>query len=185
MNHGTKLRVEVSGVTYLRPKHIKILVTDDVDKPFVVHQILHLDLSHQNIAVKINDIVAVHRKLQFTIIERDRCGERVPKVSLADAPLLVGGPKKLVAILPGDIAVNPETTRTCACVILLSDMGKINVADLISIVEGNQQLAVADWNVSGHVGFPVKSPINGTTEGTCTTELAAILSSARWLAEFR
>ena len=59
---------------------------------FVVRQVLHLDLADQDVAVEVDDVVAVHRDLQLAVVEADAGRQRVAKVALADRPGGVAGP---------------------------------------------------------------------------------------------
>ena len=52
----------------------------------VVGQVLDLDLADEDVAVEVDDVVAVHRQLQLAVIEADAGGERVAQIALADGP---------------------------------------------------------------------------------------------------
>jgi hypothetical protein len=45
-------------------------------------------------------------------------------------------------------------------VVLLADVGIIDVADLVVRIESDQQIAVGNRNVSRHVGSPARDPAN-------------------------
>ena len=52
--------------------------------------------------------------------------------------------------LAGNVGINAEPARPGAGVVFLPDVGEIDVADLILVVEGDEQTPVADRNVTWH-----------------------------------
>jgi hypothetical protein len=67
-----------------------------------------------------------------------------------DGPACVLGPEELVLVLTGDVGVNPESTRSGTGVVLLPDVGVINVANLILAIKGHQQSSIPDGDVTWH-----------------------------------
>src|SRR5206468_4383022 len=63
----------------------------------------------------------------------------------------VAGPIKSRAVPAGDVRVNAEAAGACAGVILLADVGEINIAKLVLMIEGDQQASVAHRNIARHV----------------------------------
>ena len=100
--------------------------------------------------MEVDDVVAVHRQLQLAVVEADAGRERVAQVALADRPAVVAGPDRAAAVLAGDVGVDAEAARPGAGVVLLPDVGEVDVADLVLAVEGDEQPAVADGDVTGH-----------------------------------
>jgi hypothetical protein len=101
--------------------------------------------------MKIDDVVAVHREAQLAVVEADAAGQRVAQVALADRPPFVAGPIKARAVLTGDVGVDAEAAGAGAGVVLLADVRKVDVADLVLVIERHQQPSVPDGNVTRHV----------------------------------
>src|SRR5690242_9884303 len=95
VNDGAQFGIEVGGVTDLHPPHVEILVMDDLHRALAGSKVAHFDLAHKNVAMEINRVVAVERKLKLAMIEADARGQRVAQVALANLPRGVAGPEEL------------------------------------------------------------------------------------------
>src|SRR5262249_49129282 len=79
--------------------------------------------------------------------------QRVAEVALANLPALIIRPGKLPARrIARQLGVNAKAARPRAGMVLLAHVREVNVADLILVVEGDEQFAVPDRNVTGHRG---------------------------------
>jgi hypothetical protein len=142
--------VVVGGVADLRPPHVEVLVVEDADRAVVTREVLDLDLADQDRAVEVHDVVAVQRQAQVAVVEADGGRERVAEVALADLPAGVGGPEELGLALAGEVTVDAEPAGAGAGVVLLTDVGEVDVANLVLVVEGDEQAPVADGDVTRH-----------------------------------
>jgi hypothetical protein len=107
--------------------------------------------------MEIDNIVAVKGEAQIAMIETDAGGERIAQIALADLPAGIAGPKELRLMLAGKIGVNPKAARPRAGVVFLPDMGEIKIANLVLMVEGNEELSVPDRDITRHEKlFPIK-----------------------------
>jgi hypothetical protein len=117
----------------------------------VAGQVLQLDLADEDVAVEVDDVVAVHRQLQLAVVEADAGRQRVAEVALADRPVAVVGPAELVLpVRARHVRVHAEPARPLAGVVLLPDVREVDVPHLVPVVERHQQPAVADGDVTGH-----------------------------------
>src|SRR5205814_8169705 len=73
------------------------------------------------------------------------------QVALADGPAVFAGPRKARAVAVGDVGVDAEAARAVARVILLSHVREVDVANLILVIERDEQAAVANRNIAWHV----------------------------------
>ena len=145
-----QLGVVVGGVADLGAEHVEVLVVHHPHQALVAGQVLDLDLPHQDVAVEVHHVVAVEHQLQVAVLEADAGGEGVAEIPLADLPAGVAGPEQLAAVLAGDVGVDAEPARPVAGVVLLPDVGEIEVAQLVLVVEGDEQPPVADRDVTRH-----------------------------------
>jgi len=58
------------------------------------------------------------------------------------------------AVFPRDVGVDAEAAGAGAGVVLLADVGEVDVAQLILMVESDQKASVADRNVTRHAIDP-------------------------------
>ena len=107
-----------------------------------VAKILYANAAKENIFVACNRVAATKLDSKFYIFKghiRDQCFRQITQVTL---PTFLKNPRKLAA------GPHAKPKRESLAVILLPDMRKINVADLVLIVEINEQSAVSDRNIS-------------------------------------
>jgi hypothetical protein len=102
--------------------------------------------------VEVDDVVAVEAEAEVAVVEADAGGEGIAEVALSDLPAGVAGPIKLSASAAGDVGVDAEAAGAGAGVVFLPDVGEVNVADLVEVVEGDEQAPVPDRDVTWHAG---------------------------------
>src|SRR5204862_7844139 len=94
-------------------------------------------------------------------------GEGVIDIALIDCPA-VGE--------PGEVAVEPDAEAegvTCG-LILLADVREVDVAELVAIVEVDEQVSVADGDVAGHCSSCCTHGLGGARRNVASS------SQARW-----
>ena len=84
------------------------------------------------------------------MFQSDGGRERVAEIALSDGPAVVGGPEEAGFVAAGEVAKDAEAAGACPGVIFLADVGEEDVADLVLAIEGDQEAAVADGDVTGH-----------------------------------
>src|SRR5438067_169303 len=94
--------------------------------------------------MEIDRVIAVNRQPQVAAVEADTRCERVAEVALADLPGgFVARPEQPAAPAAARyVGIDPEAARAAAGVVLLPDVGEVQVSDLVVPVEGHQQPAV-------------------------------------------
>jgi hypothetical protein len=120
-----------------------------------MRQVLQFDLANEDVAVEINGVVAIHCQTKVAMVEGDAGGEGVTKVALTDLPARIAGPEQLAALRAGDITVDAEVAWPGAAVVFLPDMRKVDVANLVLMIERDQKRPVTDWYITRHA-YPVK-----------------------------
>jgi hypothetical protein len=70
-----------------------------------------------------------------------------------DDPLRVIRPRKFLDAFARDVGVNAKTARPRAGVVFLTDVRVIHVANLVLMVERDEQSSVADRDIAWHVGL--------------------------------
>jgi len=136
---------------------VKILVVEDADDAIGVVIIFDFDLADKHRAMEVDDVIAIQRHLQRLVFHLHAGGERVAQISLGNVPRPVIAPRKLPVLLPGHLRENAEPTRPVAGVIFLTDVREVDVAQLVALVEGDQETAVTDWDVTWHSNNPAKA----------------------------
>src|SRR6185503_4934272 len=107
-------------------------------------------LAQQNRAMKVHHVITVNRNLEIAVVEANAGRQRVAQISLANRPARVAAPEQLRLVLARQVGVDAKAAGPRPRVVLLPDMREVDVADLVMVIEGNQQLAVADRDVTWH-----------------------------------
>src|SRR5437868_15483301 len=93
--------------------------------------------------MRVNRIVRDDLDLELLVDETHVRDESLAQIPQLARPAFVAD--------PGELAVHPETEakRMSLRVILFADVWKVDVADLVQLVEGDEQRAITDRNVTG------------------------------------
>ena len=101
--------------------------------------------------MEVDHVVAVHRQPQLAVIQADAGRQRVAQVALADRSSPGRSSRRAAPLCcAGHVGVDAEAARPRAGVVLLPDVREVHVADLVLVVERDQQPAVTDRNVTWH-----------------------------------
>ena len=120
-------------------------------------QISYLNATQEDVVVACDSVVAGDLDSESGIGKRDVGYQRLRQIFERAFPVVRKHPRKLT------VDPNAKPKWKTLRVIFLPDVGKIDVADLVFIVEGDQQVAVSDRNIS-HRSFRRHGPCHGLVE---------------------
>jgi hypothetical protein len=129
VNESQIFRVIKCGVADIVLVDAKIVMKKDPDFTIVAPQIGNANAPQKDIVMARDRIVAGDLDTELFIPERYICDERIGQILKASGPTIPKYPRK-IAVRP-----NAEAKRESLGMILLSDVRKIYIADLIFIVE--------------------------------------------------
>jgi hypothetical protein len=135
MNDGSEFGIVIRGVPDLLPPHVKVLMVKEGDLSVVRVEVFDLHLSDVNRTMKINHVIAVKTNLEVPMIQRHAGGEGVSQISLLDVPMGVACPSQTGRSGFGGRGVDPKPTRSVSGMILLTDVRKIDIPNLITVIE--------------------------------------------------
>src|SRR5438093_7385187 len=117
---------------------MEVLVQEQADVALPIGQVPHDDLPDIDRLIEVHGVRADEPDLQAGMKGLDLRDHRPLLVLEGDLPV---GPQ------PGELPDNPhaEPERIADRLIFLADVGEIDVPDLIVAVEGDEELAVAEW----------------------------------------
>ena len=100
------------------------------------------DAAKEGVTAEVDAVVEVHADLQLTMAQRHVGHQRVVEVDDFPRPARV--------VEPGEATIDPDAdaARAAAGVILLAHPGVIDVAQVVVVVEIDQQGSIADGKVA-------------------------------------
>ena len=144
MEDGAALRLVVGRVPHLVAADVKVLSEEEADFPLSIGLVVDDDLAQVEILVKVHHVLADQPQGQVGVVQRDLSDESVVGI--------VEGALPAVVVHPVELPVHPhaKARRVTGRVVLLTYVRPVEVAQLIGLVEVDQQRTIAYGDITGH-----------------------------------
>ena len=144
MNDGTASWIEIRGVPDVMAVYMEIVREEERYMPFPLLLVDHPDLLQVDVQIEIDRVAASELQPPGLMPERHVRDQTVVTITEVSRP---------AGAHPGEVAIRPdaEPGRVPLGVVFLPDVGKIDVANSVVRIEVQQEIAVADGKVLGHV----------------------------------
>jgi hypothetical protein len=159
VDDGPALGVIIGGVPLFHAAGVQIVMPEQPHFARAAEEIVDLHPAHDQVMVDIDRVPADEGEAQ-TVVPRLDTGDQGAGLVAERLP-----PRRLVQ--PGHAAIGPdaEAAELAADVVLLADVRPVEVAQDIIVVEGDQQVAVSDRDITGHLSSPCAVAHAGTWYG--------------------
>jgi len=147
VDNAAGFRVKGSGVADPVAGDIEALGKKEADIPGCWPQIFHHHLAEIDVLVEIHGIAAGEQNPQFVVKEIDLSHHGVRRVEKIPAPLRAD---------PAEEAVSPDpkAAEVPGNMVLLTNMGKKQIANEVLLVKADQKMTVSHRNITWHGGLP-------------------------------
>src|SRR5207248_6965822 len=151
-------RVVIRRITGVVPVQVRVEVLEQPRFAVATARVLDGDFLEIQVAVEIDGVTQVQDHAEPSMRERGVANERLVLVRDAPLPAIVAAPREL-AVDP-----DPESGWVTDGVVLEADVGIENVAELVTSVEGDEEVAVPEREIARHRELLVRGRAPGRGE---------------------
>src|SRR5207247_5833487 len=142
MDDRLRARVVVRAVADTVPVEVCVELVEEAHFAILAGRVLDRDLFEVDVAVEVDCVPAIEAQLERGVIEMSVPDERLVLVIDAPLPAAIADPHER------PVGPDSEAARLAGGVVLLTDVGVVEVAQLIVGVEGDEEVAVPEWEIA-------------------------------------
>ena len=148
MEQGSALRFVVGGVAHLAAQDVKVMMEEHSDVPRALRLVGHDAAADKERLVEVDRVGELQGECKARVAEPDAGEERLLVEAEVALPAWVAE--------PAELALRPDANakRMSQRMVLLANVGPVEIAYLVGLVEVDQQAPVANRQVAWHRPLP-------------------------------
>ena len=137
-------RVVVGGIAGVVAVEVRVEVLEEPYLPLTTERVLDRDLLQVDVAVEVDRVTEAQAQPELGMDERRVTDERLVLVGDVPVPAIISRPREL------PVHPDAEPRRLADRVIFLTDVGVVDVAQLVARIKRDEEIAVAERKIARH-----------------------------------